>query len=400
MEQDDWLRLTIDRRSSPPGLTNEQFRAWMAGRRIFISSVMDDEMNLDRAAVRAWIESWGADPVMWETLVPRDERAVQAYLAGVDQSQIYVLLLGSRYGVGDTGGGSPTYRENIRAVELGLSRLVFKRSDVADRDRDPRLNDWLRSMYNELSIADYETAQQLTATLELRLREMASGQETPWIKVGSAVFPGKVQQFYGAGATRFSITAELADRSILEAIRPRDSWSQRSIADRLTFGDSTFPITDVEIEVTNQVLSRSEIQIQCRQDPQRRDAGRFGSGGMSFMDGTRRVGPAEQIAIWAGHALFGEEPPQRGSAGIFGMMAPTGPDLPSILARERARGWTAEGVTRIYIVEGLVKQFGGRFERLDVGPAVASGIPVAVVFQTNSFEETTGEFRGIVEFPV
>lgn len=396
MDAGEWQQLSVDRRSTPPGLTEEQFRSWMSGQRIFISSVMDEEMNPDRAALRTWVDSWGGVPIMWETLVPRDERAVHAYLAGVDQSQIFVLLLGSRYGTPDARGASPIYQEYERACEIGLPRLVLKRTNVGTRI--PMLADWIQGMYNELSIANYETPPQLTTTLEQRLRETASAQETPWVKLGSAVFPGKIRQSYGGGQIRFAITAELTDRSVLDALVPRNAWDRVNV-DRLTFGDSTFPVTQVEVDVTNQVMRSTEIQIRCQANPQHRDTGRFGVGGMSFVEGSRQIGPAEQVGIWAEYALFGKEPPQRGSAGIFGMMVPTGPTLQDILGRERARGWTAEGLTRLFIVESLVKRFGGRFNRLEVGPAIASGIPVFAAFRPDGFDEAVGEVRGTLPLP-
>src|SRR4051794_9999206 len=194
MERSTWENLVIERHATPPRLSDEQFSAWMSDRRVFVSSVMDSEMDPDRSVVRDWLRSWDAIPVMWEEITPRDERAAHAYLDGVDRSQLFVLLLGTSYGVSDEEGASPTYREGERAAARGLPRLLLLRADVRDTDRDPKLTRWIRSLYSEVSAAKYADAAELTRALEGRLREIASAQETPWIKLGPIVFPGAVRQ--------------------------------------------------------------------------------------------------------------------------------------------------------------------------------------------------------------
>ena len=48
--------------------------------------------------------------------------------------------------------------------------------------------------------------------------------------------------------------------------------------------------------------------------------------------------------------------------------------LPEVLAHHGATGWVAEGITRFFIVESILEKFGGYFDRLEVGPATASGV--------------------------
>ena len=54
---------------------------------------------------------------MWEEITPRDEGPQRAYLSGVDRSSVFLLILGSRYGVTDQTGYSPTHQEGNRAAE-------------------------------------------------------------------------------------------------------------------------------------------------------------------------------------------------------------------------------------------------------------------------------------------
>jgi len=127
-----------------------------------------------------------------EEITPRDEGPQQAYLGGVDRSSVFVLMLGRRYGVTDQTGYSPTHQEGNRAGERRIPRLLFTLGTVNDPDRDGRLNDWLRSLRNELSGASFATANDLVGQLDARLREMAARSERLWIKLGALVFPGIV----------------------------------------------------------------------------------------------------------------------------------------------------------------------------------------------------------------
>ena len=62
---------------------------------------MDDEMTPYRNAVRAYLRKGGTAPLMWEEITPQDKNARHAYLDGVDQASIFVLLLGRHYGIAE-----------------------------------------------------------------------------------------------------------------------------------------------------------------------------------------------------------------------------------------------------------------------------------------------------------
>ena len=117
-------------------------------------------------------------------------------------------------------------------------------------------------------------------------------------------------------------------------------------------------------------------------------------GGITFSDGGRNVGPTEQAEMWARRALGGEKrDASRGRAGDFveSMTAPDGPALPEILKAENAIGWLAEGLARLYAIEGLAQKFGGYFERLEVGPATATSVRIDARFRTSDHSGRVGE---------
>ena len=380
----EWGTLVVERGATPVALDDAAFRTWMARRPVFVSSTMDDEMTADRDAVRAWLTRWGAEAVMWEGITPRDQRAEGAYLDGVDRSDLLILVLGSRYGVADSSGYSPTHKEVNRARDRQIPRLLFTKGGVAERDRAGKLNDWLRELYGEVSGAVYHASDALCALLEHRLREMAASQESLWLKLGSLVFPGRVSHQHGAQGAVYTVTARVRDGAVRRALFGLGDPLGGRRADRLTWTTESQPVTVQSVAMATSRASESEITVTCTQSMQQRNGGGYaGLGGMTFVGGhgERSYGPADQVELWARSAIFGDVPPDPRSRGGYDMVAAfaahTGPTLPELLRAHQAEGWLAEGLTRLFIVEHLVTKHGGYFDHLDVGPATASGVRVA-----------------------
>jgi uncharacterized protein DUF4062 len=219
----------------------------MDERRIFISSPIDDEMRPIRATVAAYLRREGAIPVMWEEITPQDRRPEDSYLEGVEQSGIFTLIVGARYGVTDETGYSATHKEANRAEELDLPRLLFERGTVSRADRAGPLNDWIDSLYSELSGSRYATVEELVASLDRRLRELASQQESYWIKLGSLVFPGSVFQRSRQDGTEFLINAGLRDSSVRREVSAIGDFAglggySRSRDAQLTWGNATHAV--------------------------------------------------------------------------------------------------------------------------------------------------------------
>lgn len=211
MEHGEWQDLIVERSGSAPPLSDDSFRAWMRARPIFVSSTMDDEMNPLRESVRQALDAWGADPVMWEQITPRDERPAEAYLAGVDRSDMLIALVGRRHGVSDESGYSPTQKEVGRAASRGIPRLLFE-LDVQSSDRTGPLNDWVASLRSQISTARFRDGAGLAQQLIARLREIAASQERTWIKLGGLVFPGTVTRTSSSGAAQVTVQGVIATR--------------------------------------------------------------------------------------------------------------------------------------------------------------------------------------------
>src|SRR5882724_4752422 len=377
-ENPNWTELLIERSAHPIPISTERYRAWIAGRQIFVSSLMDREMTPYRDVVRAHLYTMGATPVMWEEITPRDEGPQRAYLGGVDRSSVFVLMLGSRYGVTDQTGYSPTHQEGNRAAERRIPRLLFTLGTVNDADRDGRLNDWLRSLRNELSGASFMTANDLVGQLDARLREMAARSDRLWIKLGALVFPGIVNsRFDSRGEGEITVTANVSDGEVRRAlIEGGQSYRSRSRAERITWSNNSFPIQIDSVSVKTEYSAEEQIEIVCKSS----QSWNTGSSSIHTMMGSfGKLTAAEMAELWARRAILGED--YRGDGGgALDMTAsfsePETVTLPDVLRACSAGGWLAEGLTRLYSVEEISRRYDGHFQYLDVGPSTATSVRI------------------------
>lgn len=389
-----WQDLIIESGATPPRIDDQRFREWMSRQRVFVSSVMDDEMRPAREAVRSWLHDWEAAPEMWEELAPRDQHPKRAYLDGVDRSTIYVFLAGTSYGVQDESGFSPSHQEGERAKERSIPRFLMEKADVERSQRDGYLNRWIGSLYNEVSGGQYLSPEDLTRALEVRFREMASAHATPWIKLGQVVFPGRVAR-RGGYQGEISVVARVRDGSVRRALSDLGHLSSRVRADRLTWAGESHPVRVTDVQVNTVYATEDDFTVTCSYPQQY-----FGpdSGVMPVSYG-HNGGTESQVAIWARHMVFGE-PLDRGrhrSDMLLSMSVPDGvPTLPDVLREHQASGWLAEGLTRLYIVEELVTQHGGHFPRLEAGPATASGVRVDIQYLPAGHNVTPVLIGGVI----
>jgi hypothetical protein len=379
-----WSELIIESGAHPSTLSEERFREWMTGRAVFISSLMDDEMRPFREAVRAYLHRIGSLPVMWEEITPRDEQPQSAYLGGVDRSSAFLLLLGSRYGAADSTGYSPTHQEGNRAAESRKPRLLFVLETVKDSERDGRLNDWLRSLYNELSGGTFTSATDLVAQLDARLREMAAQNERVWIKLGRIIFPGAVtSRFEGNNGGQFIVTARVGDGRVRRALVELGQPFSRSDANRLTWADKSFPIRIESVAIETEFTAEDVVRITCG-TPQNWQGGTGSNISMMFSVGTATA--SELASVWARRALLGEHYEGGTTRGLDltrSFSEPDAPTLPEVLRESGASGWLAEGLTRLYAVEELNRRYGAHFEYLEIGPAISAGLRIEGAFGLN-----------------
>lgn len=207
--------------------SDEDIREWARGRRVFVSSLIGG-MTAERSAVRAAIEAVGAIPVMFEEdLGAQDISAEQAYLSGVRTSEIYVGLFGPRYGVRMADGNSATHAELLEAERGGLRLCLFVNGEESGEMDGPQ-RDLINGLRNLYTTSPWRDAEDLGRRVERRLRDLASDELAPWVRVGRTIF--RAREFVSDGKT-ISITADILSPAVhTELVRLRETRSTVAFA--------------------------------------------------------------------------------------------------------------------------------------------------------------------------
>src|SRR5438132_9224283 len=116
--------LLIDRAAAAELPSADGVREWAREKRAFISSVMA-ELPAERQATAAGIRAVGLRAVMFEEFGGRDADPEEAYLAEVEGSDIYVGILGRRYGKPLKSRFSATHAEYLHAEKHALRMAVW-----------------------------------------------------------------------------------------------------------------------------------------------------------------------------------------------------------------------------------------------------------------------------------
>lgn len=172
--------------------------------KVFISSVtyrLKDERN----ALPPFLRLFDHEPLRFEDFVSQDRSGRQACLAGVEAAELYVLLLGPKYGdpFPDTG-LSPTAEEFRRARDLGIPVLVFVKStdepdEPAQREFKEEVGHYVngrlwKSFTDPLAL-NQAVGEALRALPPvggpLRLGPLASPPDVPWL-AESGLLPAQV----------------------------------------------------------------------------------------------------------------------------------------------------------------------------------------------------------------
>jgi Domain of unknown function (DUF4062) len=112
--------------------------------KVFISSVTH-LLKEERRALPPFLKLFDHEPLRFEDFEAQDRSSREACLAGVAAADVYVLLLGPRYGTPfpDTG-LSPTAEEFQRARQRGIPILVFNKQ--VDEEDEPAQVDFKREV--------------------------------------------------------------------------------------------------------------------------------------------------------------------------------------------------------------------------------------------------------------
>lgn len=342
----------------PEPLTTTELRAWMSEQTVFISSVMAD-MALEREAAQAAVEGMGGKVSMFEGLGGRDDNAETAYLAGVQSSDVYVGILGERYGKPAPSGYSPTHTEYNEAIKAGLRISMW----ATTGDMDCHQRDFLNKIRTFHTTGGYSSPEKLYEGLRRRLTHLASEASSPWCKVGPVLFRARR---YSDDGTRITVEASIRNDSVLsalEGLRP-DNWhGNRSSRVTCVRRSHAVEIDAVVVEATPGRSRRVSIEA-TRTRERRNEIGLFD---VSFGNWS----PEDLTELALRSTLFGEPNPLGQTAFMAEMDSPL-TQIDQLGLDEE----TFAGAAEVLLVESLVGS--GRVERiteLRIGPA-RSGRPL------------------------
>lgn len=341
--------LVVDR-SVPGSVDAGSLRSWATTQTVFVSSVMAG-LGPERTAVADAVERLGAQPILFERLGGRDDDAELAYLDGVRSSDIYVGILGERYGRPGSSGYSATHAEYLEAVRSGLRISVWHTAAPLDGHQ----NDFLEEVRVFQTTGAYASADELGKKVEDRIKLIAAEALSPWCKVGSALF--RATRFADSG-DRITIDAVLRDDAVvasLEELRS-DRWG-RSGDTRITCAGRTYrcEVDAVVVESTAGRAKRVTVEARRLADDQRTTL-------QDVAFGSRSPDDLTELAVRV--ALFGEPNPLDQMAFMAEMPNPFDV-LNAIGLSEDA----AHAVAEVLLTEELVGS--GRAQRvtaLRVGP--------------------------------
>ena len=127
-------------------------------KQIFISSVQK-EFERERAAIKKMIET---DPIIkphfkafvFEIDAPAADKSTrQVYLEELEKCDIYLVLVGDKYGYCKGDEPSPTEQEFDKAQELGLTKLIMVRG-TDNSKREPKETRFLERAPSSLTCND------------------------------------------------------------------------------------------------------------------------------------------------------------------------------------------------------------------------------------------------------
>ncbi len=328
---------------------------------VFLSSVRRG-LEQERDNLPALIGAIGHECTRFEDYTAQPVASREACLRGVDQADVYLLLLGGRYGqpVFDSG-LSPTEEEFTRARQRGIPMLVFVKQGVEVEPRQQAFIDRVQEYTGGRFRAGFTSAVDLQPKVARALAELAAQQAplafTPLPATADVAVPWVYDPAGTAGA--FTSHAAILECHALPLATPRlPAASLDTLADRLA-----------ELGRLHR-LFRTEQALQATSDPE----------GVAVTGANRRqpraglaVRRSRTVSVWAelegdmlGHIVEAADLAER-IAGMLRLAAEVVP-ADSDVALAAGLGPTDQ------IVEGRVSDLGRRTQA-DLGSGFGRQAP-------------------------
>jgi hypothetical protein len=164
------------------------------------------------AGGRRGIRAVGLRVVMFEEFGGRDADPEEAYLAEVEGSDIYIGILGRRYGKPLKSRYSATHAEYLHAEKHALRMAIWT---LAAPDREGHEQTFLDEVRTFYVAPEFRTVTDLQRQVEERLRAIAAEDLAPWCKLGNVVFRAMEVEDRGSN---IQVTARVKDDTVALAL--------------------------------------------------------------------------------------------------------------------------------------------------------------------------------------
>jgi hypothetical protein len=287
--------LLIDRAAAAELPSEEAVREWARGRRAFVSSVMAD-MGEERRSAAAGVRAVGLRAVLFEEFGGRDADPEDAYLAEVEEADIYIGILGRRYGKPLKSRYSATHAEYLQAEKHGLRMAVWR---SASTDREGHQQSFLDEIRTFYVVPAFDTAADLQRQVEDRMRAIAAQDLAPWCKLGTIVFRATEVEDRGDAIT---VKARVRDDAVARALEAaRGDGYNRGDKGRFTWAGRSKYVIVTGVQMTTTTAKSRMLRLELEADEAPRDHA------MSYSIGNR--GPDDLTEAALRTVLFGEPNP-------------------------------------------------------------------------------------------
>jgi Domain of unknown function (DUF4062) len=255
--------ILIDRAAAAELPSADEVREWARSKQVFISSVMS-ELPAERQAVANAVRTVGLVPVMFEEFGAREADAEEAYLAEVESAEIFIGILGRRYGKPLKSRYSATHAEYRHALDH-VSRMALWTSSAADREGpEQSFLDEVRVFH---VVPEFSTPADLQRRVEERLNGIAAEDLAPWCKLGNIVF--RAVEVDSRGDV-IHVKARVRDEAVARAIEAaRGDNFNRGIKTRFTWaGRSEFvKVAKVHFKTTAARTKMFDLELEVEEAP-------------------------------------------------------------------------------------------------------------------------------------
>jgi hypothetical protein len=256
--------LLIDRAAGAELPSAEGIQEWAREKRAFISSVMS-ELGTERQAAAVGVRATGLRAVMFEEFGGRDADPEEAYLAEVEGSDIYIGILGARYGKPLKSRFSATHAEYIHAEKHALRTALWTSSAPEREGYEQSFLDEVRTFH---VVPAFRTADDLQRQVEDRMRAIAAEDLAPWCKLRNVVFRAIEVEDRGDA---IHVTARVRDDAVARALEDArgDGFNRGTTAHFTWSGRSKYvKVAGVHAKTTSARSKMFRLELEVEEAPQ------------------------------------------------------------------------------------------------------------------------------------